>query len=146
MLSHVSRATRVSRSVPRSLARPLSTSRPAAMPLYICYCPDYPDNLQTRLGVRDAHLAAAAEDKKTGASVFGRAFLDDSVATKEAGKPADQLPGMAGSVMILRFPTIGEAWARIKADKYWTGGVWDKDKVVVREIIGAPVDDTIKIQ
>ncbi len=79
-------------------------------------------------------------------AVFGRAFLDDSVATKEAGKPTDQLPGMAGSVMILRFPTLAEAWARIKADKYWTGGVWDKDKVVVREIIGAPVDDTIKIQ
>ncbi|BEI82497.1 hypothetical protein CcaverHIS002_0303650 [Cutaneotrichosporon cavernicola] len=116
------------------------------MPLYVCYCPDYSDNLETRLSVREAHLAAAAEDKKTGASVFGRAFLDDSVATKEAGKPADQLPGMAGSVMILRFPTIDEAWARIKADKYWTAGVWDKEKVVVREIIGAPVDDTIKIQ
>lgn len=38
------------------------------MPLYIAYCPDYPDNLQTRLSVRDAHLAAATEDKKTGAS------------------------------------------------------------------------------
>jgi hypothetical protein len=54
--------------VARPLSRSLSTSRPAAMPLYICYCPDYPDNLQTRLGVREAHLAAAAEDKKTGAS------------------------------------------------------------------------------
>lgn len=81
-------------------------------------------------------------------AVFGRAFLNDAVSTHEAGKPAaDQLPGMDGSVMILRFPTIEEAWARIKADKYWTGGVWDKDKVMVREIIGAPgVDETIKIQ
>lgn len=53
---------------------------------------------------------------------------------------------MAGSVMIYRYPTIEEAWARIKADKYWTGGVWDKEKVDVREIIGAPVDETIKVQ
>lgn len=48
--------------------------------------------------------------------------------------------------MLLRQPSLEAAWARIKADKYWTGGVWDQDKVVVRELIGAPVDETIKIQ
>lgn len=53
---------------------------------------------------------------------------------------------MDGSVMILRQPTIEAAWDRIKADEYWKQGVWDKEKVVVREIIGAPVDETIKIQ
>lgn len=61
--------TRLARtSIPRSLARSLHTTAPRTMPLYVCYCPDYPDNLQTRLKAREAHLAAATEDKKTGAS------------------------------------------------------------------------------
>lgn len=49
--------------------------------------------------------------------------------------------------MLLRFPTKEEAWNRIKADKYWTAGVWDKENVKVNEIIsGGAIDDTIKIQ
>lgn len=55
-------------ATPRSLARSLHTTATRAMPLYVCYCPDYPDNLQTRLKAREAHLAAANEDKKTGSS------------------------------------------------------------------------------
>ncbi|TXT13592.1 hypothetical protein VHUM_00959 [Vanrija humicola] len=117
------------------------------MPLYLCYCPDYPDNVEARLKVREAHLAEATKDKESGASVFGRAYLSDNVATHEAGKPAaDQIPGMAGSFMVLRFPTLEACWERIKADKYWTAGVWDKEKLRVHEIIGAPVDETIKVQ
>jgi hypothetical protein len=50
------------------LARKLHTSRPAAMPLYICYCPDYPNNLETRLANRPGHLEEAAKDKVTGNS------------------------------------------------------------------------------
>ncbi|WOO80935.1 Aspercryptin biosynthesis cluster protein B [Vanrija pseudolonga] len=131
----------------RPLTRALSTSRPASMPLYLCYCPDYPDNVDARLKVREAHLAEATKDKESGASVFGRAYLSDELATHQPGKPAaDQIPGMAGSVMVLRFPTLEACWERIKADKYWTGGVWDKEKLRVHEIIGAPVDETIKIQ
>lgn len=52
----------------RPLARALSTTAQAKMPLYLAYCPDYPDNLQTRLSVREAHLEAAGKDKETGAS------------------------------------------------------------------------------
>lgn len=55
-------------TVTRPLARALSTSRPASMPLYLCYCPDYPDNLDARLKVREAHLAEATKDKEAGAS------------------------------------------------------------------------------
>lgn len=52
---------------------------------------------------------------------------------------------MAGSCMIYRYPSLEAAWARIKEDAYWTGGVWDKDKVVVKEIIGADGDDVVKL-
>lgn len=80
--------------------------------------------------------------------VFGRAFLSDEVSTTSPGETnADQLKGMAGSVMLLRFPTKEQAWDRIKADKYWTAGVWDKEKTQVNELIaGGAVDETIKIQ
>ncbi|RSH77473.1 uncharacterized protein EHS24_003445 [Apiotrichum porosum] len=117
------------------------------MPLFICHCPDYPNNLETRLANRPDHLAASVKDKEAGNSVFGRAFLSNEVSTHTAGSPhADQPKGMAGSVMIYRYPTLEDAWARIKADKYWTGGVWDKEKVTVEEIIGNPIDETIKVQ
>lgn len=117
--------------------RPTTTRPPLGIP------PPSPAPSPTHSPPRSARVLAHV----LGLAVFGRAFLSDDVATKEAGKPSeDQLKGMAGSVMVLRFPTLDDAWARIKADKYWTGGVWDKEKVVVREIIGAPVDETIKIQ
>lgn len=195
-------------STSRSLSRSLHTTAARTMPLYVCYCPDYPNNLETRKKAREAHLAAATEDKKTGQSgespaaartsgggsgsvsgplwrrrslarhmfqttlladggpldvrgghgrtmkggiqltaVFGRAFLNEETSTHTEKQPhADQLSGMDGSVMILRQPTIEAAWDRIKSDEYWKQGVWDKEKVLVREIIGAPVDETIKIQ
>jgi uncharacterized protein YciI len=37
------------------------------MPRYLCYCPDYPDNLEKRLSVREAHLAMGQADKDSGA-------------------------------------------------------------------------------
>lgn len=49
-------------------ARTLHTTARAAMPLFICYCPDYPNNLETRLANRPDHLAASAKDKEAGNS------------------------------------------------------------------------------
>lgn len=63
----------------------------------------------------------------------------------ERKTPAEQHDGMAGSVMIYRYNTIEECWARIKGDAYWTNGVWDPERVVVKEIIGAEGDDLLKL-
>ncbi|TXT04830.1 hypothetical protein VHUM_04098 [Vanrija humicola] len=52
---------------------------------------------------------------------------------------------MAGSVMIYRYPTLEAVWERIKGDAYWTQGVWDRERVVVREIIGAEGDDALRL-
>lgn len=70
---------------------------------------------------------------------FGRAFLpppDSPLRTSDLLPPNTQ--GMAGSVMMFRFPSLEDTWNRIKEDVYWTGGVWDKDKVVVEEFCVAP--------
>ncbi len=48
---------------------------------------------------------------------------------------------MAGSVMHFKMASLDDVWARIKEDKYWTGGVWDKENVKVHEFIKAPGDD-----
>jgi hypothetical protein len=52
---------------------------------------------------------------------------------------------MKGSVMLYRYPTIEQAWTRIKADPYWTGDVWDKERVVVRELLEGSTDETLRI-
>lgn len=122
------------------------------MPLFICFCPDYPNNLQARLKVREEHLALGAKDRdagKSGASadsfhteyesvcltlaVFGRAFTDPSSG------------GMAGSTMIYRYPSLEAAWERIKRDPYWTGGVWDKEKLEIRQLADGPSDETLEL-
>lgn len=63
-----SSASRAVRTTSTQALRQLHTSRPAAMPLFVCYCPDYPNNLETRLANRPAHLEASAKDKETGNS------------------------------------------------------------------------------
>ncbi|KAJ9107740.1 hypothetical protein QFC21_001201 [Naganishia friedmannii] len=116
------------------------------MPIYVCHCPDYPNSLDKRLSVREAHLKDAGKDKEDGVSLFGRAFLTPEYSTSSVNPapavPAGQPnPGMAGSVMILKFPTIEACWDRLKRDKYWEAGVWDKEKTTVVELIAAPGDE-----
>jgi hypothetical protein len=45
-----------------------STSSRATMPIYVCHCPDYPNSLDKRLSVREAHLKDAGKDKEDGIS------------------------------------------------------------------------------
>ena len=45
---------------------------------------------------------------------------------------------MAGSLLMMHYPTLQDMWDRIKSDVYWTAGVWDKEKTVVHEFIPAP--------
>lgn len=34
------------------------------------------------------------------------------------------------------FARFNQVWARVKADPYWTGGVWDKENVQVLPYMG----------
>jgi hypothetical protein len=47
--------------------------------------------------------------------------------------------------MLYRFDTIEQAWARLKADPFWTEGVWDRTKTIVRELDPEPIDATMKL-
>lgn len=65
LLSALPRQSLVFRATFRPAAR-LHTSPSSKMPLFICYCPDYPNNLAARSKARDAHLQRAAKDKQLG--------------------------------------------------------------------------------
>ena len=77
--------------------------------------------------------------------VFGRAFISGDHATSSSNPtqpdPSQPHPGMAGSIMIFRLPTIDKVWERIKSDIYWEAGVWDKENARVDQLIAAPGDD-----
>lgn len=40
--------------------------------------------------------------------------------------------------MIIRAKDLDAAWARIKDDVYWTGGVWDKEEMRIEQLISHP--------
>lgn len=142
------------------------------MPLYLVYCPDTTGGFEARMRVREAHVAASAESKQAGTTresvsgcvcdhcsqsphppatlitVFGRAFVNDQKTHHRSQAPMsakEQHDGMAGSVMIYRFANIEDCWDRIKRDAYWTNHVWDHDRIVVREIIGAEGDEALQL-
>jgi hypothetical protein len=32
-------------------------------------------------------------------------------------------------------PSLEDAWARVKDDVYWTANIWDKERVIVEELL-----------
>jgi hypothetical protein len=58
----------------------------------------------------------------------------DSPLFAHSAVPPGKQP-MAGSFMLMRQASLEEMWARIRADVYWTEGVWDREKCQVGEFI-----------
>jgi len=42
---------------------------------------------------------------------------------------------IAGSFSIYVMPTLEDVWKRLKEDVYWTADIWDKDRVIVEELL-----------
>jgi hypothetical protein len=45
---------------------------------------------------------------------------------------------MAGSLMLFHSESLSTAWERIKSDVYYTGQVWDTERIVLEEFITPP--------
>lgn len=119
------------------------------MPRFMCYCPDHPDYLEERLKVRPEHLARAKQDTNmrrllpqlrlesvTKATVYSGPILPrPGTKARDAVLPEGTL-NIAGSFMVYEYPTLEDCWARLKEDVYWTADIWDKDRIIVEELIG----------
>lgn len=44
-------------------------------------------------------------------------------------------PNIAGSCMMYVMPDLDAVWERLKEDVYWTADIWDKDRVIVEELL-----------
>jgi hypothetical protein len=42
---------------------------------------------------------------------------------------------IAGSFSIYVMPTLEDVWKRLREDIYWTADIWDKDRVIVEELL-----------
>ena len=80
------------------------------MATFVLTCLDYPNNLERRMGARDAHLAYVAANKDK---------------LKLAGPMLDDAGAMAGSIFILDVAGKAEVEAFNKADPYTLAGVFE---------------------
>jgi len=106
----------------------MSTSAPTQH-LFVIWAPDQSDEgaLDRRLAVRERHLEVAKESMKAGyvTTVNGPLLSPESIASPDAPKK------MIGSMLIVRATSLEEVRAKVETDVYWTGNVWDKEKLVI---------------
>jgi uncharacterized protein len=91
--------------------------------LYAIIAEDIPNSLERRMAVRPRHLPRVEQLVKEGRLLCGGAF--PAIDSMDPG-PA----GFTGSLIVAEFPSLEDAEAWIKADPFYTEGVYAK--VVVR--------------
>jgi hypothetical protein len=67
--------------------------------------------------------------------VYGGAILPQAGSPARNVKLPEGQANYAGSFMVCIFDNAAQAWDRVKEDIYWKSGVWDKERVVVEELI-----------
>ncbi|KAI0341140.1 hypothetical protein BDW22DRAFT_1359365 [Trametopsis cervina] len=106
------------------------------MPLFFVWAPDYtdPDAPRRRGAAARAHLRDMREniiDKE----------LDDyggvttSRATSLSSKKAAEQQLVDGTIVVLRAENIEQVRELLERDLFWTQGVWDKERVVIKPFI-----------
>ncbi|THH20524.1 hypothetical protein EUX98_g8566 [Antrodiella citrinella] len=93
---------------------------------YAIWAPDYADEecLARRLSVRERHLANAKKLTEDGILKIGGAMIQD-------GSQLTDQPKMQGSLMVYEAASLDDVWKIIKEDVYYTGRVWDKDRLEI---------------
>ncbi|WWD20699.1 hypothetical protein CI109_105175 [Kwoniella shandongensis] len=104
------------------------------MPRFLVYAPDHPDYLEKRMAVRPEHLERSAKDGDI-VLYSGPLLPRPGTKAREAQLPEGQL-NIAGSFMVYKLDTLEQVWDRIKEDVYWRKDIWDKEKIIVDELIG----------
>ncbi|TDL20330.1 hypothetical protein BD410DRAFT_725993 [Rickenella mellea] len=96
---------------------------------FIVYAPDKTDDgaLQRRLNVRPTHMARGSDLSKNGTLKLGGAML-----TPECITTPDAKKEMIGSVLLFEAETIEDVKKIVETDIYYTSGVWDTEKIVIK--------------
>ncbi|PBK91737.1 hypothetical protein ARMGADRAFT_932343 [Armillaria gallica] len=94
--------------------------------LFFVYCPDKTEDgtFERRLSVRSTHLEDATKLVSGGYIRIGGALLSEESLSSETKK-------MVGSTFICEAKDIDEVKEKVKADVYYTAGVWDPEKIVI---------------
>jgi len=101
---------------------------------FVVWAPDMtdPDAFQRRLSVRTKHLERADGLRESEALKIGGALLTpESIASPTAEKK------MIGSMMIFESESLESLKKLIEEDIYYTGNVWDKEKLVILPFLTA---------
>jgi hypothetical protein len=85
-----------------------------------------------RFSLNSDHLKHTGPDVDSGLIVLGGAMLEEPI---KEGVP----PKMKGSVLMCVADTEEEVLERVKKDVYYTGNVWDKEKVSYFRVEGLSV-------
>ncbi|KAK8850517.1 hypothetical protein IAR55_004435 [Kwoniella newhampshirensis] len=104
------------------------------MPRFLVYAPDHPDILDKRMAVRPEHLERAAKD--TDIVLYSGPLLPRPGTKAREAKLAEGQMNIAGSFMVYKMDTLDQVWDRLKEDVYWRADIWDKEKIIVDELIG----------
>jgi hypothetical protein len=59
----------------------------------------------------------------------------EGTAARDAKLPEGTM-NIAGSFMVYELPNLAAVWDRLKEDVYWRADIWDKEKIIVEELIG----------
>ncbi|WVR08544.1 hypothetical protein IAU60_005599 [Kwoniella sp. DSM 27419] len=104
------------------------------MPRFLVYAPDHPDYLEKRLAVRAEHLERAAKD--TDFVLYSGPLVPRPGTKAREAKLPEGTPNIAGSFMVYQMDTLEQVWDRLKEDVYWRVDIWDKEKIIVDELLG----------
>ncbi|WVO20512.1 hypothetical protein I312_101093 [Cryptococcus bacillisporus CA1280] len=105
------------------------------MPRFLVYAPDHPDYLEKRLAVRAEHLARGKLDENAGIVLYSGPILPQpGTKAREASLP-EGTPNIAGSFMVYKMDTLEQVWTRLKEDVYWRADIWDKERIIVEELL-----------
>ncbi|KAI9069350.1 hypothetical protein FKP32DRAFT_1559905 [Trametes sanguinea] len=122
----LSRPSRVS-----ILRRALSSTAQPPRHKFVVFAPDMTDDgaFQRRLSVREQHLNDARRNASTGVIKLAGAMLTpESIESPTAEKK------MVGSVFICEAESLQHVRELFTRDVYYTSGVWDQDKLVIRPL------------
>ncbi|KAK0461034.1 uncharacterized protein EV420DRAFT_1267286 [Desarmillaria tabescens] len=100
--------------------------------LFFVYCPDKTEDgtFERRLSVRSNHLEDAGKAYLRGIHSRWDGLITPESLTSETKK-------MVGSAFICEAKDIDEVKEKVKADVYYTAGVWDPEKIVILPFVGA---------